>query len=199
MLTCSCRIKWSNRSSGPSNSPSRIFRSSVTSSETICGIAPATLSGVAASSRVSNLVSGLSSFILITIGGSGDAGPIKNLLQRRTSDLPRLFATLAQHFVELLVRNLSYSLLNRPQKLHRHFRQLPLQLRVTLIGKMLFNFSLALTSDQMIDLEQVINCRSRLVEPDLGAGIRHGAFELALDRVSVVHQHDAAVWIVVRL
>jgi hypothetical protein len=67
-------------------------------------------------------------------------------------DLFGFLAPLVQDRVELLIRDLAHALLNRAQKLDRHFCQITFQLRVTLACKVIFNFLLRLASDEVIDL-----------------------------------------------
>src|SRR6185503_12151815 len=192
MLTCSCRMRCSNRSSGPSNSPSRIFKSSVVSSVTMCGTAPATLSG-ARSSTISGLLSSTKS----VIRGLPQPGPLENLLQSHARNLLCLFTALVKDRIKLLVADLSDTLLDRPQKLDRRFSKIAFQLRVPFAREVLFDFLHGPSGHQVIDLEQIVDCGPRFVKTDLGSRVSHGAFELLLHGVGVVHQQHTAVRIVV--
>src|SRR6185369_14865328 len=100
-----------------------------------------------------------------------------------TRNLLRLFTSLVQNRVELLVADLPDTLLERSQKLDRRFCQIAFQLRVTFTRKMIFNCLRRLARDQVINLEQVIDRRSRRIEPDLCSRVSHSALELLLDRV----------------
>src|SRR6185369_93576 len=143
-------MRWSNRSSGPSNSPSRIFRSSVLSSETMCGTAPATFSG-ARSSPVSERKSSFKSV------SSAVTQPrsFENLRQRHARNLLRLLTSLSEDRIELLITDLFDALLDRPQKLNRRLRKIAFQLRVSFARKVFFDFRRRLARDQVINLEQV--------------------------------------------
>ena len=106
MLTCSWRIRCNSRSSGPSNSPSRIFRSSVSSSETMCGHGAGDVQWSRRLFAVSNTVSGLFSFIVSSQRFARSVNPVrsKTCFSVALAICLRLFTSLGQDRVELVRR-----------------------------------------------------------------------------------------------
>src|SRR2546422_2447754 len=144
MLTCSWRIRCNKRSSGPSNSPITILRSSLPRSGTSSGFAPATFIIAVPCSTVSGAVSGvlsiLSSLSHAASGCAKDSHSGYYVFERGAGDLFCFIATLLEYTIQLLIADSLHSFLKRSQEFNCHVSQFLFQLSIALANEVRLDF-----------------------------------------------------------
>src|SRR6185503_6451838 len=119
------------------------------------------------------------------------------VFKRRAGNRARLVAALSKNTLQVSIGDRRCSLLQWSQELYRSFGEILLQLRVSLSGKMLLDCVSAFTGKQLIDSQEISNCRSRVVKLYFGTGVRHRSLELATHGFFIVQEHHTAMRVVI--